>query len=65
MVIHLTIYLWLKGIGHKVALLLLKAYDTIENIYSEIGGLDKTDKEDLVKFFKESLGISRNPIKNY
>lgn len=54
-----------KGIGPKVALPLLKAYDTIENIYLEIEGLDKTREEDLVKFFKESLGIATNSIKIY
>lgn len=51
------------GIGTKVALPLLKEYDTIENIYSKIEGLDKTTEKDLAQFLKEDLGISRNPIK--
>lgn len=52
-----------KGIGPKVALPLLKEYDTIENIYLEIEGLDKKEEKELAQFFKDKLGISRNPIK--
>lgn len=52
-----------KGIGPKVALPLLKEYDTIENIYLEIEGINDKEQKELARFFKEELGISRNPIK--
>lgn len=53
-----------KGVGPKAVLPLLKEYGSIEAIYDLIDGLDDKEQKELGKFFKESLGISRSPIKN-
>lgn len=53
-----------KGVGPKAALPLLKEYGDIETIYDIIDDLDDKEQKELAKFFKESLGISRSPIKN-
>lgn len=53
-----------KGVGPKAVLPLLKEYGNIETIYETIEGLDDKEQKELAKFFKESLGISRSPIKN-
>lgn len=53
-----------KGLGEKSVIPLLKEYGNIETIYDTIEGLDDKQQKELSKFFKESLGISRSPIKN-
>ena len=53
------------GIGEKSAIPLLQEYKTIENLYEVLEAeLEAGREKDLAKFFKESLGISRSPIKN-
>lgn len=53
-----------KMVGPKAVIPLLKEYGDIETIYDTIEGLDDKEQKELAKFFKESLGISRSPIKN-
>lgn len=52
------------GVGPKASIPLLNEFGTIENIYNEIDDLDEKEQKALAKFFKDSLGISRSPIKN-
>ena len=53
------------GIGEKSAIPLLQEYKTIENLYETLEAeLEAGREKELAKFFKESLGISRSPIKN-
>lgn len=53
------------GIGEKSAIPLLQEYKTIENLYDVLEGeLEAGREKELAKFFKDSLGISRSPIKN-
>lgn len=53
------------GIGEKSAIPLLQEYKTIENLYETLEAeLEAGNEKELSKFFKESLGISRSPIKN-
>lgn len=53
-----------KGVGPKAVVPLLNEYGNIETIYDNIEGLNDKEQKELAKFFKESLGISRSPIKN-
>lgn len=53
-----------KGVGPKAVIPLLKEYGNIETIYDTIEGLNDKEQKELAKFFKDSLGISRSPIKN-
>ncbi|MDV4149785.1 5'-3' exonuclease H3TH domain-containing protein [Clostridium sp. AL.422] len=53
-----------KGVGPKAVVPLLREYGNIETIYEIIEGLNDKEQKELAKFFKETLGISRSPIKN-
>ena len=51
-----------KGVS-SAAPLLLKEYGTVENLYEYIESCtSKKEKDELKKFWKESLGISRSPL---
>lgn len=53
-----------KGVGKESVTKLLQEYETVENLYAQIEGLNEKEEEELKQFFKESLGISRSPIAN-
>lgn len=53
-----------KGLGEKTVLPLLQEYGTIEDLYAAIEGLSEEEENELKRFFKEALGISRSPLKN-
>lgn len=53
-----------QGVGPKASIPLINEYGSLEAIYEAIEGLDDKEQKELAKFFKESLGISRSPIKN-
>lgn len=52
------------GVGPKASIPLINEYGSLEAIYEAIEGLNDKEHKELAKFFKESLGISRSPIKN-
>ena len=53
-----------KGVGDSAVIPLLNEYKTIEGIYEAIEDCeDEKQEKELAKFWKESLGIKRSPIK--
>ncbi|MEF9992759.1 MAG: 5'-3' exonuclease H3TH domain-containing protein [Clostridia bacterium] len=53
-----------KNVGKTSSVPLVAHYGSIEEIYINIEGLDTKEEKQLLKFFKEGLGMSRSPIKN-
>lgn len=51
-----------KGVSSAAAPL-LSEYQTVEGLYEEIESYNKENLKDLQKFWKESLGINRSPLK--
>ena len=55
-----------KGVGDKTAIPLLLEYGSLEEIYANVQACTSdAEKKDLSKFWKESFGISRSPIKAF
>ena len=52
------------GVGEKAVMPLLREYENIETIYSEIECLTPKEEKEFKKFAKESLGIARLPLTN-
>lgn len=53
-----------KNVGPTSSVPLVAHYGSLEEIYNNIENLDTKEEKEMSKFFKESLGISRSPIKN-
>lgn len=53
-----------KNVGPTSSVPLVAHYGSLEEIYNNIENLDSKSEKEMSKFFKESLGISRSPIKN-
>ncbi len=53
-----------KGVGDTSVIPLLMEYQSVEGIYEALDDcLTEADEKELAKFWKESLGIKRSPIK--
>lgn len=52
----------IKGVGETSAIPLIKEYETIENLYDNIEGLDKNEEKEIKTFWKEDLGIKKSPL---
>lgn len=53
-----------KGVGPKASVPLIKEYFSIENLYDDIENLSDIEIKEKSKFFKDSLGINKSPIKS-
>ena len=50
------------GIGPQTAVRLIAHYGTVDALYREIGQPDKAKENELKRFWKEELGITRSPL---
>ncbi len=50
------------GVGPATAVKLIQEYGTVDALYKALEGRDKAGLEELKKYWKEKLGITRSPI---
>lgn len=54
----------IRGLGPMASKPLINHYNSVEEIYKNIEGLNDEQEIELNKFFKDELGIKRSPLKN-